>query len=216
VKQHANEKETRDGVVPSMIEKLRIHLTRLFAGILSGFILFSRSAWETQAPFLTSLFFFIGIILAGIGTLGRLWCTLYIGGYKTNHLITVGPYSMSRHPLYLFSLIGAIGVGFTSETLLIPAMIAAAFSLYYPFVIRSEEKKLRETHREKFEAYVKTTPVFFPKLSLLTEPQEYKVNPASFKRRLFSSLWFVWLVGILEIIEGLHELGLIPVLFKIY
>jgi hypothetical protein len=71
-------------------------------------------------------------------------------------------------------------------------------------------------HPGEFEAYAKTTPVFFPKLSLLTEPQEYKVNPISFKRRLFSSLWFIWLVGILEIIEGLHEVGLLPVFFKIY
>jgi hypothetical protein len=71
-------------------------------------------------------------------------------------------------------------------------------------------------HSEEFEAYVKRTPVFYPKLSLLTEPQEYKVNPISFKRRLFSSLWFVWLVGILEIIEELHALKLIPILFRIY
>jgi protein-S-isoprenylcysteine O-methyltransferase Ste14 len=199
-----------------MVEKLRIHLTRLFAGILSGIILFTNSAWETQAPFLSSVFFIIGITLVGIGTLGRMWCTLYIGGYKTNQLITVGPYSMSRHPLYFFSLIGGVGVGFASETLLIPTFIAVAFALYYPFVIRSEEKKLREMHPEGFEAYVKRTPVFFPKLSLLTEPQEYKVNPISFKRRLFSSFWFIWLVGILKIIEELHKLNLIPVLFKIY
>jgi len=199
-----------------MFEKLRIHLTRLFAGILSCIILFSGSAWEPRAPFLSSLFFFFGMILVAIGTLGRLWCTLYIGGFKTSKLITVGPYSMSRHPLYFFSLIGGVGVGFASETLVIPAIIAVAFTLYYPFVIRSEEKKLRKMHPGEFEAYAKTTPVFFPKLSLLTEPQEYKVNPISFKRRLFSSLWFIWLVGILEIIEGLHEVGLIPVFFKIY
>lgn len=199
-----------------MFEKLRIHMTRLFAAVLSGIILFSGSAWEPKLPLLSSLFFLIGIILVAIGTLGRLWCTLYIGGYKTKQLITVGPYSMSRHPLYFFSLIGAMGVGFTSETLLIPAMVAVAFAFYYPFVIRSEEKKLRAIHPEEFEAYVKATPAFFPKLSLLTEPQEYIVNPISFKRRLFSSLWFVWLVGIMEIIETLHEIKLIPVLFRIY
>jgi hypothetical protein len=113
-------------------------------------------------------------------------------------------------------LIGAIGVGFASETILIPAMVAVAFGLYYPFVIRSEEKRLRAIHPEAFEVYGKTTPVFFPKLSLLKEPQEYMVNPKSFKRRLFGSLWFVWLVGVLEIIEELHELKLIPILFQIY
>lgn len=199
-----------------MVEKLRIHLTRLFAGTLSCFILFSGSAWETQAPLLSSALFLIGIVLVAVATLGRLWCTLYIGGYKTKQLITVGPYSMSRHPLYFFSLIGGVGIGFASETFLIPAIIAVAFALYYPFVIRSEEKKLRKMHPGEFEAYAKTTPVFFPKISLLTEPQEYKVNPISFKRRLFSSFWFIWFVGILEIIEGSHEVGLIPVFFKIY
>jgi hypothetical protein len=111
---------------------------------------------------------------------------------------------------------GGIGVGFASETLLIPTIIAVAFALYYPFVIRSEEKKLKKIYPKEFEVYINTTPVFFPKLSLLREPQEYNVNPIAFKRRLFSSFWFVWLAGMLEIIEELHELRLIPVLFKIY
>jgi protein-S-isoprenylcysteine O-methyltransferase Ste14 len=199
-----------------MFEKLRINTTRLFVGILSCFILCTGSAWEAQIPFLSSLLFLIGITLVGIATLGRLWCTLYIGGYKTSKLITVGPYSMSRHPLYFFSFIGAIGVGLASETLLIPTILAVGFALYYPLVIRSEEKKLRQMHSEEFEAYVKTTPSFFPRLSLLTEPREYRVNTTAFRRRLFSSFWFVWFVGILEIIEELHHLGLIPILFKIY
>src|SRR5262245_36841884 len=39
---------------------------------------------------------------AGAGA--RFWATLYIGGRKERELVTDGPYSLCRHPLYLGSL----------------------------------------------------------------------------------------------------------------
>jgi protein-S-isoprenylcysteine O-methyltransferase Ste14 len=72
----------------------------------------------------------IGLALAGIASLGRLWCSLYIAGYKTEELITEGPYSIYRNFLYFFSFLGAIGVGFASESLLIPLIIPILFTSY--------------------------------------------------------------------------------------
>ena len=106
-----------------MIEKLRIHLSQIFVVALILLILLSESRWETTIPLIGSGLFLMGIILAGIAALGRLWCSLYIAGYKTDTLITEGPYSMCRNPLYFFSFIGALGVGFASKTFLIPFII---------------------------------------------------------------------------------------------
>ena len=199
-----------------MTEKLRIRISQIFAGLLVVLICISSSLWEDKAPFVTTLLFLLGAVLVGIASLGRLWCSVYIAGYKTDHLVTQGPYSMCRNPLYFFSLLGALGVGLTTETLLVPLVILIAFFGYYPLVIKSEEAELIKLHKTEFEIYLKEVPKFFPKISLLNEPEEYTVKPIVFKRHMFHALWFVWFLGIIEIIEELHELNVLPTIFKIY
>lgn len=199
-----------------MIEKLRIHLTQIFVVLLFLILMSSSSAWETEAPFVTVLLFFIGAFMVGIASLGRLWCSLYIAGYKTNKLITEGPYSISRNPLYFFSFIGAVGLGLATETFLMPLLIIVAFAIYYPGVIKSEEVELARLHGQEFELYLGSVPAFFPKISLLKEPDGYLANPIVFRSHIFSALWFIWLMGVLELIEGLHELNILPTLFNIY
>jgi len=199
-----------------MIERLRIHISQIFAVLLIIFIAVSGSLWEEKAPLVTMVLFLLGALLVGIASLGRLWCSVYIAGYKTDHLVTQGPYSMCRNPLYFFSFLGALGVGFASENFLIPLLIFIGFVTYYPFVIKSEEAELRQVHKDEFERYFKKVPKFFPRISYLMEPEEYVVKPRVFRNHMFSALWFVWFLGILEIIEGFHESNIIPTLFKIY
>lgn len=51
-----------------------------------------------------------GLVLRFTAILGWLWNILYIGYQKNSRLITDGPHSISRNPLYLFSLIGVTGI----------------------------------------------------------------------------------------------------------
>ncbi len=199
-----------------MIEKLRIHLSQIFCVILFLLIALTDSAWETKSLLMGKFLFLGGVTLVGIASMGRLWCSLYIAGYKTNNLVTDGPYSVSRNPLYVFSLLGAMGIGLISETLLIPALILIAFAIYYPSVIRSEEGGMKEFHGEAFESYCARVPSFFPKMSLLREPESYLTKPKVFKQHIFSALWFIWFIGIMEFIKGLHAIHVLPTLFSIY
>src|ERR1700759_4235786 len=41
----------------------------------------------------------------------RFWATLYIGGRKPDVVVDEGPYSVCRNPLYLGSLLIAVGAG---------------------------------------------------------------------------------------------------------
>jgi protein-S-isoprenylcysteine O-methyltransferase Ste14 len=199
----------------SKSEKVRILASRTFIGILLIIILLSDSHWQFH-PIIDTLIFAVGCLLASAGAMGRLWCSLYISGYKNNTLITVGPYSIMRHPLYFFSLIGALGVACATETLLIPLIVLIVFISCYPGVILGEEKRLLSIHGEKFKQYCQRTPAIFPKFSLYEEPETYVANPKIFQKSIFSALWFIWLIGILDIVETLHEVGILPVYFKLY
>jgi protein-S-isoprenylcysteine O-methyltransferase Ste14 len=198
-----------------LVRKHRIFLSRIFAAAIVVLILISQSRWENIGLW-SIAFFIIGVTLIGIAIAGRLWCSLYISGYKNDTLITTGPYSLCRNPLYFFSLIGAAGVGLSTETLLIPAIIVLFFMLYYLLVIKAEQKKLADIHKEAFTEYCKRTPAFFPSLKLLNEPAEYIVKPKLFRKAALDAMWFVWLLGIVELAETLHDMGLLPIVLKLY
>ena len=200
----------------STFEKYRIILSR-FAAVLVLFFLFTtQSCWETRNEALTFFLFFAGMILVAIASLGRMWCSLYIAGYKDDRLVTDGPYSLCRNPLYFFSMIGLLGIGLATETLTFPLVFIILFGLYYPFVVKSEERRLRKHFGAAFEDYTQRVPPFFPKFSTFSEPEQYVVKPGVYRKHMFSALWFVWLVGVLEVIEGLREIGVLTSFWSVY
>src|SRR5438128_173830 len=64
-----------------------------------------------------------GFVCVTLACLGRIWCSLFIAGHKDEVLVTTGPYSHCRHPLYSFSILGALGLGFASKSLLLCAVV---------------------------------------------------------------------------------------------
>ena len=79
---------------------------------------------------------------------------------RTKHLMTDGPYRLSRNPMlsgtYLYYL-GIVLVLWSGWALLVFAAVAALMSLQ----VRSEEKRLEADFGEEYLAYKKTTGRFF-------------------------------------------------------
>jgi protein-S-isoprenylcysteine O-methyltransferase Ste14 len=192
----------------------RIRMSQLFGLLIVAVLALSESRWEYS--FLDAVLFLLGALLVGGATMGRLWCSVYIAGYKADTLVTTGPYSISRNPLYFFSLVGGIGLGLATETFTFAVLFALWFGLFYPAVIRAEERRLRELHGAAFEDYARRVPRFIPRLGLLVEPDGYTVRPVKFRKDLLRALWFVWGLGLLELIEAAHKYHLLPTLVYLY
>lgn len=198
-------------------ERNRTRFTWLFCIALGVLIFLSESIWERQ-PIVEELLFLVACVFAGIGAMGRAWCAVFISGRKDGVLVDKGPYAMCRNPLYFFSCVGSFGVGLATETITIPLLIMLVFTLYYPSVILAEERRLSELFGDAFDEYRKRVPCFLPKISLLkeAEPNNYQVSTRSLRHSLFDALWFIWIIGLLELIAALHDVGYLPTLLFLY
>ncbi len=191
----------------------RIGVSRVLVAALALILLSVESAQEGTV--LSALLFLFGLVLVGIATAGRLWCSLYISGYKNRELVTCGPYSLCRNPLYFFSFLGFVGIGFTTETFSVGLASILIFAMAYPAIIRHEEAFLMSKFGEAFAEYCSRTPRFFPSLRSYREPLSYMVDSRVFRRSVGDVLWFVWLVGLVELVESLHEHHVLGALFRL-
>ncbi|KPA13484.1 nickel-cobalt-cadmium resistance protein [Candidatus Magnetomorum sp. HK-1] len=194
--------------------KNRILCTRLISIMILLLVLFTSHSWNENSFWDMSIQW-IGYGLIVIATLGRIWCFVYISGYKDDQLIMLGPYSLVRNPLYFFSFTGALGLGLASENLLALILIMMLFCILYPAVVDEEESKLQERYGQLFDDYQQKTPRWIPSLKNFQEPEEYLVKPRIFFKAMLESMWFMWFYMILQIIEQLHHLDVIPVIFNI-
>ena len=103
----------------------------------------------------------VALALVVVGMLVRSWAAGTL--YKVKVLATNGPYSFTRHPLYLGSLLMSIGfVLILSDREDTIGLIVLALFLYYP-KIRQEEGINQQVFGREWEAYKKRTMMFFPR-----------------------------------------------------
>ncbi len=140
----------------------RITISRgFFLGVVS--IVLIAQPILAREPLVLQSMKAIGFMAVVIASLGRLWCSLYLCGYKNQSIIDTGPFSVVRNPLYLFSLIGATGIGLSTGTLLVPALMVIFFALLYPAVVHDEETNLGRLLGDSYLTYCSTTPRLVPR-----------------------------------------------------
>jgi protein-S-isoprenylcysteine O-methyltransferase Ste14 len=123
-----------------------------------------QNVWEAFC-FLIS---FAGIVVRAIvvgrapsGTSGRTTRR----GPMAPKLITTGPYSIVRHPLYVGNYLMWLGVALMPRSPWLLVSVSLAFWLYYERIMLAEEAFLREQFGEEFERWASTTPAFIPSFS---------------------------------------------------
>jgi protein-S-isoprenylcysteine O-methyltransferase Ste14 len=122
-----------------------------------GFVFAALYLWLAQPSWLS---IFTGSSISVIGLIVRALASGHVR--KNEQLTTTGPYAYTRNPLYLGSLIMALGFTLASRSWIIGAIAAAMLVGIYVPVIRSEERFLRERFPE-FDGYCRDVPRLLPR-----------------------------------------------------
>ena len=143
----------------------------------------------------------IGLVAIVLSIVGRAWCSLYIGGRKKSEIVDRGPYSITRNPLYVFSYIGAFGIGAQSGSATIGfAFVLAAMVVFY-MTVKREEAFLEREFGAVYAAYKARTPRFWPRFSLWRDEEQLSICPALFVTTILDGLIFLLAIPVFELID---------------
>lgn len=157
----------------------------------------------------------VGLGLIVVGIVGRLWCTLYIGGRKSAEIVATGPYSVTRNPLYVFSSIAAAGVGAQTGSVTLAIVFLLGCATAFHIVIAREESFLKDEFGSPYLRYLTTVPRFVPKPSLFRDEPELRVHTKLVYRTLTDGLVFFVAMPVFELVELWQESGLLPVVLRL-
>jgi protein-S-isoprenylcysteine O-methyltransferase Ste14 len=134
--------------------RIRVPLGFAFAIVYWWLAKPDQASWWGGAP----------LILAGLGI--RALASGHL--QKNEKLATTGPYAYTRNPLYLGSLVIAVGFTIAARSLSIACILLVLFVAIYLPVIRAEESYLVERFPE-FLDYRSQVPRLIPKRKRSTE-----------------------------------------------
>jgi protein-S-isoprenylcysteine O-methyltransferase Ste14 len=153
----------------------------------------------------------IGAALIFVCISGRTWCSLYIGGRKTHELVMTGPYSVSRNPLYVFSIVGALGIGAQFGAVSVAILAGVCAWLVHILVVRHEERLLLAEHGEVYARYVAEVPRFLPRFARWKNVDVLEVLPRTVARTFVDACIFLAAIPMAAAFDLLHHLGLLRV-----
>ena len=158
----------------------------------------------------------LGFAMILMAVAGRLWSILYIGGRKSNELISSGPFSMTRNPLYFFSTVGAVGAGLVFGSILVAASLGVGTYILFRFTADKEAEHLLRIFGPAYSAYAEATPSFWPNIRLYHDLPNWLFSTSALRSTFIDGLFFLAVVPALELFELLRASGVLPTLFRIY
>ncbi len=107
------------------------------------------------------------MLIGGAIALVGLWIRVWSAGHirKFEKLAVSGPYAYTRNPLYLGSLLLAVGFTVAAGVWWLGLLSAGLFIGIYLPVMRVEEEDLRRGFGEEFDEFAKNVPLFLPRLT---------------------------------------------------
>jgi protein-S-isoprenylcysteine O-methyltransferase Ste14 len=151
---------------------------RLMAlAIVACIVLVALTERPTFSGLASGLVGFVGFVLVAIAALGRFWTSLFIAGRKDATLVLVGPYAACRHPLYLLSLIGMLGLGLATRSIVLLLALVGIAALLHVGAMRAEDALLERAHGDAARRYRDQVPALIPDWSRYSVPESMEIQP---------------------------------------
>ncbi len=128
--------------------------------------------------------------LIGLGF--RWWATLYIGGRKQATVVSDGPYSLCRNPLYVGTFLMTLAIAFFVPSLTFAAGLTVASLFYLSVTVSAEEKWLRHTFGDEYTRYCQEVPRFFPRIRRPRTLPVIEVISKGLRAELIRAARYVW------------------------
>jgi protein-S-isoprenylcysteine O-methyltransferase Ste14 len=195
------------------LRKSRVMILRIAFAPVIFIVLFVWRSWDDHSirDFVVEWSGYI-LLLAGISL--RMWSTLYIGQRKSKKLITDGPFSMCRNPLYFGSLLMAVGIALCFENLILLIFVLVVLVPIHLLVILSEEEQLLINFGPAYEEYKKQVPRLWFAFSRYQSPEIIEVSTRAVRRATMEMILLLLIPPLGDLIEILHTNGVLPVLWK--
>jgi protein-S-isoprenylcysteine O-methyltransferase Ste14 len=189
-------------------QAIRVNILRVAFLITLPLLIFTHSAWPDEVQELLEI---LGLTAVIGGVLGRFWAILYIGGHKNNTVMRDGPYSICRHPLYLFSTLGVIGLGLMLASLILTSILGLLTFLILSATARKEEAFLRHKFGRAYDEYAARVPMILPRLSGFHTESSITVSVPHLRQNLMDARVFLLFIPLAELLREVAHLPVLPI-----
>ncbi|HVW84855.1 MAG TPA: isoprenylcysteine carboxylmethyltransferase family protein [Bryobacteraceae bacterium] len=133
----------------------------------------------------------IGLPLSIAGLALRAWAAGHLA--KNQRLATSGPYAFTRNPLYLGTLVTALGLAAAGNSLGLAVLFGALFALVYLPAIELEEQHLSAI-LPGYAAFAARVPLLIPRWTSNLGPDNF--SAALYRKNREYQALFGWLLGV--------------------
>ncbi|MCJ7544616.1 MAG: isoprenylcysteine carboxylmethyltransferase family protein [Phycisphaerae bacterium] len=192
--------------------RARVVLLRLAFLPIVFVAVFVRPSWhlDSTRAFLVET---AGYLFLMLGLSVRIWSILYVGGRKSQVLVTDGPYSLCRNPLYVGTLLLTVGAGLCFENLLMLGTMLATVVPAHVASARLEAAHLAAKFPLEYPPYARAVPAFWPRLKNYRSRETLIVSARAIGRIAIDTAGVILIPEIEDILELLHQHGILPVLW---
>jgi protein-S-isoprenylcysteine O-methyltransferase Ste14 len=184
---------------------------RLTALLLLGLLALVATSERSVAPGIAGLLLQLtGLACVACAALGRVWCSVFIAGYKDAALVRAGPYSALRHPLYALSLLAMLGFGLTARSAALTVALLVVFAVIHAQAAREEDRFLRSAHGEAFERYAESVNAFRPRRSAYSVPQTLEIRPRVLWKAFLDAGTLLGVWALLLLADALQRAAITP------